>query len=378
MSKILISFVTGLVFSITVQADTTYTYDGPAFAGSTDHLSVTFTTTAPLAASTSYIDQTTAGVIAGSVSVVGPNGPLTNFILPITSFQVHTDTNGAIDSWYIAGDYNTLVGTDPTMTGTDWQAYTMNTLAFIPGSDIPGAVGLVTGNYDYDQGTETTFYTSCNGAPSGCTLAGNGQPYVGNYSGIINPSNTNGSWWTSTTVVSTNPPPPSVVISVAGSLPGGQVNTAYSASLTSTGGTAPYIWLATGLPAGLTLDNNTGKVFGTPTASGTNNVVVTATDSTGAYGQASYTVSIAAPSVSCIKPSGATGGLNSKGAITAINGNVITFKPSKGAQVTVTVPSCAKIQWNGGATAFALGQVFEWNGYYSKSTGNVAQSVTIN
>ena len=62
------------------------------------------------------------------------------------------------------------------------------------------------------------------------------------------------------------------------------------------------------------------------------------------------------------------------GTITAINGNVITISTGD----VVTVPACASIQWNGGASAFALGQVFDWNGYNSAATGNVAQQVTIN
>jgi len=57
---------------------------------------------------------------------------------------------------------------------------------------------------------------------------------------------------------------------------------------------------------------------------------------------------------------------------------LITFKTIAGTTVKVSVPACATIQWNGGATAFALGQVFEWNGYKSAATGNVAQSVVIN
>jgi hypothetical protein len=51
------------------------------------------------------------------------------------------------------------------------------------------------------------------------------------------------------------------------SLPTGQVGTAYSATLTATGGTAPYTWsLASGtLPAGLSLNASTGTITGTPT-----------------------------------------------------------------------------------------------------------------
>jgi type II secretory pathway component GspD/PulD (secretin) len=65
------------------------------------------------------------------------------------------------------------------------------------------------------------------------------------------------------------------------SLPDGIVGTAYSATLQSTGGTAPVTWsLGTGtLPAGLTLNPSTGAITGTPTAAGTSSINVTVTDS---------------------------------------------------------------------------------------------------
>ncbi|MFU8851541.1 ExeM/NucH family extracellular endonuclease [Micromonospora sp. SL1-18] len=58
-------------------------------------------------------------------------------------------------------------------------------------------------------------------------------------------------------------------------------------TLSASGGTAPYAWTATGLPAGLAI-SSAGVVSGTPTAAGTSSVTVTATDSTGASGSASF------------------------------------------------------------------------------------------
>ena len=199
--------------AVPAQADTyTYNYVGPTFTGSTDHVAVTFTTSAPLAAAKSYLSAADAGVISGGVTVVGPNGAVSGFTLPLSTFQIHTDTTAGatvpgVDSWFVLGDASNLAGTAPTMTGVHFQSYTMTTMAFIPGSDIPGAIGLVTGHYNYDQATETTFYASCSGIP-GCTLAGNAQPYVGNYSGIINPSGTSAGNWTMIVNATTPPPPP--------------------------------------------------------------------------------------------------------------------------------------------------------------------------
>jgi hypothetical protein len=63
-----------------------------------------------------------------------------------------------------------------------------------------------------------------------------------------------------------DPPVAHLVISTP-SLPNGQVGTTYSATLTATGGTAPYIWSVTvgTLPGGLALNSATGAITGTPT-----------------------------------------------------------------------------------------------------------------
>jgi large repetitive protein len=89
------------------------------------------------------------------------------------------------------------------------------------------------------------------------------------------------------------------------SLPNATIAQAYSASgapISASGGTSPYSYAATGLPAGLTINAASGVVSGTPTASGSFNFDVTATDSsTGAgapfTGTRSYTLVVGAPTI---------------------------------------------------------------------------------
>jgi large repetitive protein len=84
-------------------------------------------------------------------------------------------------------------------------------------------------------------------------------------------------------------------------LPAGTAGTAYSQVLTLSGGIAPYTVTQTGaLPTGLTFNAATRTFSGTPTQSGTFNISVTATDSTGGTAATitnNYTLTIAAPTL---------------------------------------------------------------------------------
>jgi hypothetical protein len=59
-------------------------------------------------------------------------------------------------------------------------------------------------------------------------------------------------------------------------------------TLSATGGTPPYTWSATGLPAGLTISTS-GVISGTPTTGGTYSVTATATDLANSPGSTSFT-----------------------------------------------------------------------------------------
>ncbi len=73
------------------------------------------------------------------------------------------------------------------------------------------------------------------------------------------------------------------------SLSTGQVGHPYSAAVAATGGTTPYIWTASGLPAGVTVNASTGAISGTPTKAGSYTARVKVTDSAGSPQTASAT-----------------------------------------------------------------------------------------
>lgn len=86
--------------------------------------------------------------------------------------------------------------------------------------------------------------------------------------------------------------------SVSVANPGNQsstVGTPVSVANSATGGTSPYTWSASGLPAGLWISASTGTISGTPNTAGTSTVTVTATDSSSPAktGSASFTWTVA-------------------------------------------------------------------------------------
>ena len=86
----------------------------------------------------------------------------------------------------------------------------------------------------------------------------------------------------------------SPLLIVTSSLPPGTVNTPYSATLTATGGLPPYTWSLTSgsLPAGLSLDANSGLISGTPATPGTSRFTVQVSDSQSPPATASEPLSI--------------------------------------------------------------------------------------
>ena len=74
--------------------------------------------------------------------------------------------------------------------------------------------------------------------------------------------------------------------------PAGTVGTTYKTTLTVNGGTAPYTFAGTGLPAGLTLNAATGVISGTPVNIGTSSVNATVTDANSEHAYQTVSITI--------------------------------------------------------------------------------------
>src|SRR5580658_10479351 len=155
---------------------------------------------------------------------------------------------------------------------------------------------------------------------------------------------------TGNTVTVTNPGNQATATGTAVSL---QVQASDSAS----GQTLSYS--ATGLPAGLSISSSTGLISGTPTTAGTSPVIVTATDTTGASGSASFTWTVS---------SGTTGA-----------GCQVTYTTQSqwtgGFVASVTIANSGSSAINGWTLAFTFPGdqkiTDAWNGVASQSGENV-------
>jgi uncharacterized protein YhjY with autotransporter beta-barrel domain len=217
------------------------------------------------------------GTLSGTSNVVG------TFNFTITATDANGQTGSRAYTVTIAAPVLTMTPAPGTLTATYGAAYSQ---AFTAG------------------GSAGPFNYALTGAlPAGVTFTGNtlsGTPTVpGSYPITVTATDTVltgvGAPFSIAQNYTLNVPAPTIVVDPA-TLADGTAAQAYGATLSATGGVGPYGFAVTAgaLPAGLTLSTG-GDLSGTPTASGTFNFTVTATDANGQTGSRAYSLVVAVP-----------------------------------------------------------------------------------
>jgi large repetitive protein len=314
-----LSLLSSGVLSGTPSASGTYSNvvvtatDAHGFTGTSS--SYTIIVSAPLAWSSTSLATGTVGVsYSSAITATGGATPYTYALnsgtLP-AGLTLNASTGAITGTPTAGGTFN------PSFKVTDANGATLTSSALTLTINAPtltvtpasGALPGATQNAAYSQtittsgGTPTYSYVITSGAlPTGITLAGNtlnGTPTVyGNFTFQITATDSSTGTGPYTKTVSytldVNSAAPVITTST---LPNGTVGSAYTATISASGGTPAYTYqvISGTLPAGLLFNN--GVISGTPTAGGTFPLTVQVTDANAKTGTQSYSLIIAGATV---------------------------------------------------------------------------------
>ncbi len=207
-----------------------------------------------------------------------------------------------------------IPGRDFTVTGTGVAPPPVITSPLT----ASGTVGVAFAGYQITATNSPTSF-GASGLPAGLSVNASGlisgtPTTAGTFNSTITATNASGSD-NKTLVFTINPPAPVITSPGTASGTGGQP---FSYQITATN--SPASFGATGLPPGVSVNTTTGLVSGTPTASGTFNATVSATNVTGTGSQpVTITIGLVAPAITSSGSASGTGGQPFSYQITAAN-----------------------------------------------------------
>jgi hypothetical protein len=214
-----------------------------------------------------------------------------------------------------AGSYNFTIRLDDAVLGSTTRSYTLvvesASMGIAPASLPDATTGVAYSQQLFTTGGTGPYTYAFTGAlPTGLTLSTSGlvsgtPTAAGTYAFDVTATDSNGDTAFKSYAITVA----FATVSVdPATLSDGTNGTAYSATFTASGGTAPYTYAISGsAPAGLALAGDT--LSGTPAGAGSYTFTITATDNFGATGTRSYTVSIASATL-VVSPSSLPGATN--------------------------------------------------------------------
>lgn len=260
-----------------------------------------------------------AGVVDVSVTTPGGTGTLPDAFTYTSPVVITTGSPSGTTVGSAYSQLNTAAG------GTGTLTFALATGALPTGTSLNPTTGVVTGTLTA-AGTFTYVIKVTDGAND--TATG------------------------STVSVTVGAPPLALSPASGTTLASATAGTAYTATLSVSGGVGASTWSASGLPAGLAINPSSGAISGTPTTAGTSTLTVNVTNADGATASATYTlvvepsapvgtsqsVTVAANSTAdVITPSLSGGGITALRIVAAplhgtatINGTSIDYSPTAG------------------------------------------------
>ncbi|CAN7661605.1 putative Ig domain-containing protein [Ensifer adhaerens] len=268
----------------------------------------------------------TVGVVYPGVSISASGGlgtisyAVTSGVLP-AGLALNPST-GAISGTPTAGGFGTFnftVTATGATAGSASASYSITVAAtpvvLTPSDGTTLTAGTVGSAYSDASISATggagaiTYSVTAGGLPAGLTLntstgAINGTPTAGGFGtanfAVTATAATSGSATANYTIV-IGAPPVVVTPATGTALIAGTVGSAYSQTISASGGVGAFTYVVSSgaLPDGLTLNASTGAISGTPTAGafGTANFTVTAAAATAGSASATYSIVVGAPPV---------------------------------------------------------------------------------
>ncbi len=279
--------VTDAKNSTTTRSGTIVVIAGPAvtFPPPNGEVGAAYTAQPTASGGTSpYTWAVSAGTLPAGLSINTGTGAITGTPTTVGAASVTVQATDSKGGTATQAGTITIVAT-PTLTGT--LAAGELTAPYSSGFTVNDGIGPFTWSIDISSGTLPGGLTinASTGLITGTPTDAGSFPITVGVTDVNNFTTTR----TGTLTVTAGP-------AVTFAPPNGEVGVGYTAQPTVAGGTGPYTWAVSvgTLPGGLSINATTGAITGIPTAAGTTNITVQATDSIGGTTTQAGTIAIVA------------------------------------------------------------------------------------